>query len=90
MYMRCVFAVRRVLLLGWCPVTVCAVVMIVVVVACRRTVLVRSVAAVGVAVTVTVRQDHFTDTVTRAVFMGMRRRRRHDAKLRQGDCQNRR
>jgi len=45
---------------------------------------------VAVTVTVTVRQDHFTDTVTRAVFMGMRRRRRHDAKLRQGNCQNRR
>lgn len=88
MYVRCVFAVRRALLLGWRSVTVGAVVMIVVVVACRRAVLVRSVAAIGMAVTM--RQDDFTNAVARALLMGMRRRRRHDAKLRQGDCQNRR
>jgi hypothetical protein len=88
MDMRGMFAMRCTLLRSRVSAFLSAVMMNVVVMPRRRCMVVRAVAAFGMVVTM--RQNHFTHAVTSAILMGMRRRCRHDAKLRQGNRQNRR
>lgn len=88
MHMRGMLTVARALVGRRRTANVRSVVVVVFLMTRRDAVIVRAVAAVGVVVPM--RQNHFPHAVTRAVLMGVRRRCRHDAKLRQGNRQNRR